>query len=390
MLIDAAMTHRVAIVGAGPSGFYAADGLLRTRPDLRIDLIDRLPTPFGLVRAGVAPDHQGTKAIMRQFERLLAQPDVRFAGNVEIGRDLSWEELQAGYDAVIVATGMVIDRKLGVPGEELPFVWGSWKFVAWLNGHPDFRQGPDLSTVKKVAVIGNGNVALDVARVLAKSADEMAKSDIVPEAGAAIAAAPLTDIYLVGRRGPEQASFTGNELAEMGRLSRAVAVAGPAALAVEAPAGDPTPERLRKARNLEILKGFARNVPGSKPITVHFIFNRPTAAIEPGDFDLVITCIGYEGVAFPKGEGVFPVGWAKRGPSGTIPTNRADSHAVAQQVIAWLKERDPKSGPDPMPLSVDLAGWHRIDKAEVAAGAKLGRPRVKLTDWKALLETAEG
>ncbi|HTE81905.1 MAG TPA: FAD-dependent oxidoreductase [Reyranella sp.] len=384
------MTHRVAIVGAGPSGFYAADGLLRTRPDLRIDLIDRLPTPFGLVRAGVAPDHQGTKAIMRQFERLLAQPDVRFAGNVEIGRDLSWEELQAGYDAVIVATGMVIDRKLGVPGEELPFVWGSWKFVAWLNGHPDFRQGPDLSTVKKVAVIGNGNVALDVARVLAKSADEMAKSDIVPEAGAAIAAAPLTDICLIGRRGPEQASFTGNELAEMGRLSRAVVVADPAALAVEAPAGDPTPERLRKARNLEILKGFARNEPGSKPITVHFVFNQPTAAIEPEEFGLVITCIGYEGVAFPRGEGVFPVGWAKRGPSGTIPTNRADSHAVAQQVIAWLKECDPESGPDPMPLSVDLASWHRIDKAEVAAGAKLGRPRMKLTDWKALLDTAEG
>lgn len=390
MLIDAAMTHRVAIVGAGPSGFYAADGLLRTRPDLRIDLIDRLPTPFGLVRAGVAPDHQGTKAIARQFERLLAQPDVRFAGNVEIGRDLSWEDLQAGYDAVIVATGMVIDRKLGVPGEELPFVWGSWRFVAWLNSHPDFRQGPDLSAVRKVAVIGNGNVALDVARVLAKSADEMAKSDIVPEAGAAIAAAPLTDIHVIGRRGPEQASFTGNELAEMGRLSRAVAVADPAALAVEAPAGDSTPERLRKARNLEILKGFARNVPGSKPITVHFVFNRPTAAIVPGEFDLVVTCIGYGGVAFPSGEGIFPVGWAKRGPSGTIPTNRADSHAVAQQVIAWLKERDPKSGPDPMPLSVDVAGWHRIDKAEVAAGAKQGRPRVKLTGWKALLEAAEG
>jgi len=119
------MTHRVAIVGAGPAGFYAADGLLRTQPDLRIDLIDRLPTPFGLVRAGVAPDHQGTKAIVRQFEKLLAQPDVRFAGNVEIGRDLSWDELREGYDAVIVATGMTIDRKLGVPGEALPFVWGS-------------------------------------------------------------------------------------------------------------------------------------------------------------------------------------------------------------------------------------------------------------------------
>src|SRR5262245_35627364 len=276
------MTYRVAIVGAGPSGFYAADGLLRERPDLRIDLIDRLPTPFGLVRAGVAPDHQGTKAVIRQFERLLAQPDVRFAGNVEIGRDVSWEELQQDYDVVIVATGMVIDRKLGVPGEELPHVWGSWRFVAWLNGHPDFRQGPDLSQVKRVAVIGNGNVALDVARVLAKSADEMAKSDIVPEAGAAIAAAPLTDIYVIGRRGPEHASFTNNELAEMGRLGRAVSVTDPKGLDVAPPSSDPTPERLRKAKNLEILKGFAGHKPGEKPLTVHFLFNAVPKAIRPG------------------------------------------------------------------------------------------------------------
>jgi ferredoxin--NADP+ reductase len=384
------MTHRVAIVGAGPSGFYAADGLLRGRPDLRIDLIDRLPTPFGLVRAGVAPDHQGTKAVVRQFERLLAQPDVRFAGNVEIGRDLSWDELRAGYDAVIVATGMTIDRKLGVPGEDQPFVWGSWKFVAWLNGHPDFRTGPDLARARRVAVIGNGNVALDVARVLAKSAEEMTKSDIVPEAGAAIAAAPLTDIYVIGRRGPEQASFTNNELAEMGRLARAVAVTDAAALDVRPPASDPTPERLRKTKNVEILRGFSRNKPGSKPVTLHFVFNRPIAAIEPDAFDLVITCIGYDGVDVPQGDGVFAVGWAKRGPTGTIPTNRADSHAVAEQVLAWLAERDPKSGPDPMPLAVDVAGWHRIDRAEVAAGARTGRPRVKLTDWKALLDTAEG
>ncbi len=390
MLIDGRMTHRVAIVGAGPSGFYAADGLLRARPDLRIDLIDRLPTPFGLVRSGVAPDHQGTKAVARQFERLLAQPGVRFAGNVEIGRDLSWEALRAGYDVVIVATGMTIDRKLGVPGEDLPFVWGSWRFVAWLNGHPDFREGPDLSAVKTVAVIGNGNVALDVARVLAKTADEMAKSDIVPEAGAMIAAAPLTDIFVIGRRGPEQASFTNNELAEMGRLSRAVAVADAGALAVEAPAGDPTPERLRKTKNLEILRGFAANVPSSKPITIHFLFDRPTTAIEPGAFDLMVTCVGYDGVAFPAGEGIFPVGWAKRGPSGTIPTNRADSHAVAQQVIGWLAQRDPKTGPDLLPPSVDVEGWRRIDKVEAAAGATLGRPRVKLVDWKALLGTAEG
>jgi hypothetical protein len=397
------MTHRVAIVGAGPSGFYAADGLMRTNPDLHIDIIDRLPTPHGLIRAGVAPDHQGTKAVARQFDRLLARPDVRFAGNIEVGRDLSWDELLTGYDAIIVATGMVIDRKLGVPGEELPHVWGSWRFVGWLNGHPDFRQGPDLSKVKSVAVIGNGNVALDVARVLAKSADEMTKSDIVPEAGAAISAAPLTDIHVIGRRGPEHASFTNNELAEMGRLSRAVAVTDATGLDAAPPSSDPTPERLRKTKNLDILRGFANNKAGTKPVTVHFHFQAAPVAFKPGvveltpsspmggklPVDLVVTCIGYGGEEFPKREDVFPVGWAKRGPTGTIPTNRAESHAVAQQVLAWLDERDPKSGPDVLPIAVDAAGWHRIDKHEIAAGAAQGRPRVKLTDWQALLDVAQ-
>jgi ferredoxin--NADP+ reductase len=393
------MTHRVAIVGAGPAGFYAADGLLRANPDLHIDVIDRLPTPFGLVRAGVAPDHQGTKAVVRQFDRLLAQPDLRFAGNIEIGRDLSWEELGEAYDAVIVATGMVIDRKLGVPGEELPHVWRSWRLVGWLNGHPDFRKGPDLSKVERVAIIGNGNVALDVARVLAKGEAEMAKSDIVPEAGAAITAAPIKDIYMIGRRGPENASFTNNELAEMGRLARAVAVTDAKGLDAAPPASDPTPEKLRKTKNLQILKGFAGNKPGAKPITVHFLFNAAPVAFGPGEValttgklkaDLVLTCIGYVGEPFPEREDFFAVGWAKRGPTGTIPTNRAESHAVAKQVIDWLADRDPKSGPDILPVAVDAAGWHRIDKHEIAAGAATGRPRVKLTDWQALLDVAQG
>lgn len=393
------MTHRVAIVGAGPSGFYAADGLLRGRPDLRIDVIDRLPTPFGLVRAGVAPDHQGTKAVVRQFDRLLAQPDLRFAGNIEIGRDLSWDEVVQSYDAVIVATGMVVDRKLGIPGEELPHVWGSWRFVAWLNGHPDFRSGPDLSGVNSVAVIGNGNVALDVARLLAKTPEEMTKSDIVPEAGAAIAAAPLTDIHVIGRRGAEQASFTTNELAEMGRLSRAVAVADASVLTAEAPASDPTPERLRKAKNIETLKRYAAQTPGEKRVTVHFRFHETPKSIRPGAIelsngtlaaDLVVTCIGYTGEPFPQAENVFPVGWARRGPSGTIPTNRADSHAVAKEVIDFLEDRELKSGPDILPLCVDAEGWRRIDKAEIAAGAAQGRPRVKLVEWQALLDIAQG
>jgi NADPH-dependent glutamate synthase beta subunit-like oxidoreductase len=392
------MTHRVAIVGAGPAGFYAADGLLRANPDLHIDIIDRLPTPFGLVRAGVAPDHQGTKAVVRQFDRLLAQPDLRFCGNIEIGRDLSWDELGAAYDAVIVATGRIVDRRLGIPGEELPHVWGSWRFVAWLNGHPDFAdKPPDLSKVKSVAVIGNGNVALDVARVLAKSADEMAKSDIVPSAGDAIAGAPLEDIYIVGRRGPEHASFTNNELGELGRLARAVPLVDAASLNVAAPASDPTPERLRKTKNLDLCKGFAANKPGGKPINIHFLFNAVPKAIRPGEVelstgtikaDLVITCIGYDGASLPPGDGMFAVGWAKRGPTGTIPTNRADSHATAKQVVDWLADRTPKSGPDIMPPCVSAAGWHRIDKAEVAAGAKAGRPRTKVTDWQALLDIA--
>ncbi len=388
------MTHRVAIVGAGPAGFYAADGLLRaypaSGPGLHIDIIDRLPTPFGLVRSGVAPDHQGTKAVARQFDKILAHPDVRFCGNIEIGRDLSWDELREHYDSVIVATGMVIDNKLGVPGEALPHVWGSWRFVAWLNGHPDFRQGPDLGAVKRVAVIGNGNVAIDVARILAKSADEMARSDIVPEAGAAIARAPLTEIHVIGRRGAENASFTNAELAEMGRLARAVAVTDARSLEGAAPpAGDPTPERLRKAKNLEILKGFAANKAGTRPITVHFVFNRPTTTIEAGEYDLVITCIGYGGAPFPEGGDVFAVGWARRGPHGTIPTNRAESLAVAQQVVAYLDAHDPKSGTDVIPACVDAGGWHRIDKAEIAAGTRQGRPRIKLSDWKALLEVAQ-
>ena len=384
------MTHRVAIVGAGPSGFYAADGLLRGDPDLHIDIIDRLPTPFGLVRAGVAPDHQGTKAIARQFEKLLARPDVRFCGNLEIGRDMSWDEVVAAYDAVIVATGRVIDRKLGVPGEELPHVWGSWRFVAWLNGHPDFRDGPDLAGVRRVAVIGNGNVALDVARVLAKSADEMVKSDIVLEAGAAIAAAPIAGIDILGRRGPQHASFTNNELAEMGRLARAVALVDAGTLDVAVPASEPTPERLRRTKNIDILRGFSANRPGSKPIALRFLFDTAPKSIDQGEYDLVVTCIGYEGAAFPRAEGVFAVGWARRGPSGTIPTNRADSHAVALQVLAWLKDRTPKSGVDPLPVVTDIAGWHRIDKAELAAGAAQGRPRVKLTNWDSLLKVARG
>jgi hypothetical protein len=185
----------------------------------------------------------------------------------------------------------------------------------------------------------------------------------------------------------------------MGRLARAVAVTDAKGLDTKPPASDPTPERLRKTKNLEILKGFTHNKPGAKPVTLHFVFNAAPLVFRPGEVelttgklkaDLVVTCIGYTGQDFPRREEVFAVGWAKRGPTGTIPTNRAESHAVAQQVMAWLKTRDPKSGPDVLPIAIDAAGWHRIDKHEVAAGVAKGRPRVKLTDWQALLDVAQG
>lgn len=391
------MRH-VAIVGSGPAGYYTAETLQKA-DDIAVDVIDRLPVPYGLIRTGVAPDHQSIKAVSRRYEGVALTDNVRFVGHVAVGTDVTIDELVALYDAVILATGAPNDRPLDIPGADLPGVIGSAAFVGWYNGHPDFAGLNPPLDAPGVAVIGNGNVALDVARVLAKNAEEMTKSDIVPEAGAAIAAAPITDIHVIGRRGAEHASFTNNELAEMGRLMRAVSVADASVLEAAAPASDPTPEKLRKTKNIDTLKGFAAHKAGEKPVTVHFSFHATPKAIRAGEVelstgtvkaDLVITCIGYTGQPFPQGESIFPVGWARRGPSGTIPTNRADSHAVAQQVLTWLKDRDPKSGPDVLPLAIDAAGWHRIDKHEIAAGAATGRPRVKLTEWQTLLDVAQG
>ena len=419
----------IAVVGAGPSGFYAVDALSRARPDARIDIIDRLPTPFGLARYGVAPDHQGTKGVTRQFDRLLAKPGVRFAGGVDLGRDVSLEELRNLYDAVVIATGCGRDRRLGVPGEDLAGVMGSMRFVDWFNAHPDAVDlSETIAQARHVAVIGNGNVAIDVARVFAKTVEEMAKSDIDPRAQAAIAAMPLETVTLYGRRGPAEASFTINELNEMGRLARAVALVDPADVAnAVAPDGDPTPERLRKQKNIEALRGFSANAPDAKPIALAFRFDRAPRMLggENGRVvginftdgfyapaDLVITCIGYDAI-LPEGlpaergrvanddgrvrglSGVYVVGWARRGPSGTIPTNRADSFAVVERLVADLA---PSSKPGPGGLdallasrdaaTIDTAGWQRIDKAESEAGAREGRPRVKLASWAALRATA--
>jgi ferredoxin--NADP+ reductase len=435
------VTVAIAVVGSGPSGFYAADALLRKLSGCRIDIIDRLPTPFGLVRGGVAPDHQSTKTVQRVFERTALREGVRFLGLVEVGRDVSYDELKAAYDAVVIAIGCPVDRRLGIPGEALKGVYGSWSFVGWLNGHPGFRDLEPALAGPRIAVIGNGNVAIDCVRVLAKTPSEMANSDLCGHAAEALAQLRLERLYLIGRRGPLEASFTPVELAELGELERCVPIVDGAALERDIAAGEPA-EAERKAKVLEALRRFAANKPGSKPIELHFLFwSAPVAILGEAraralrlertrlpdgsaghtgetyelEASTVITAIGYVGAPFPglpmderrgivRNEagrvepGVYAVGWSKRGPSGTIPTNRADSIAVAELMAADLAA---PHGAKPGPAGLDallaargvrpvgFAEWQKINAAEVAAAAP-GRPREKLTRIAEMLAACRG
>src|SRR5215471_13062794 len=228
---------RVAVVGSGPAGFYAAGALLAAEPPVEVDMLERLPTPWGLVRLGVAPDHPKLKTVSRAFERIAEQPGFRFLGNVEFGRDVDHADLARIYDAVIYAVGAQTDRRLGIPGEDLPGSWAATEFVAWYNAHPDHQQLEfDLDTERAV-VIGNGNVALDVARMLALTHEELAPTDATDPSIAAIAASPIREIVVVGRRGPAQASFTTPELQEMGELAGADVVVHAGHLAGAEPKG---------------------------------------------------------------------------------------------------------------------------------------------------------
>ncbi len=379
----------VAVVGAGPSGFYAAAALLKALDRVEIDIIEALPTPFGLIRGGVAPDHQSTKRVARAFARTARDPRVHFHGNVRLDRDVSIAELREAYDAVVLAVGMADDRDLEIPGAGLAGVFGAAAFVGWYNGHPDFRDlDPDLDT-GAACVIGNGNVAIDVARVLVKTPEEMADSDLADHAAQAIQAAPLRDVYLIGRRGPVQAKFTNKELTEMGALADCAAVVDPALLPGEV--SGPMPERDRRLaeKNLATLKGFAAQAPNAaaymaKAKRVHFLFNaRPVAvlgegrcaalrlektrledgrAVGTGAFfeipcGLVVSAIGYrmapiEGLALDSatggianrdgrvGPGLYVAGWAGRAPSGVIGTNKADGDRVAELIQADFPQAD--------------------------------------------------
>jgi len=422
----------VAIVGSGPAGFYTAEALAKAVPGIGIDIIDRLPTPYGLIRAGVAPDHQSIKAVDRRYATTAQLPGVRFVGHVEIGRDVSMDELRGLYDAVVLATGAPLDRPLGVPGEDLPGVIGSAAFVGWYNGHPDFADLAVPLGHAGACVVGNGNVAIDVARILAKTPDELAASDITRHTRDALELSRIARIHLIGRRGPYQASFTPKEMGELGHLERAQPYVDPGHLPDLD--GDAALEPgLRKT--VTHLRTFAATAPQDKPLAIRFDFlTRPVSvdavdghlrltvegtrldgdmAVGTGQFrtidcGLIVTCIGYRtspipGVPFDDragrfpnqdgriAEGLYATGWAKRGPSGTIGTNRPDGFGIAERIAAEVAVGGKMGGAGLDALLAergvrvtDFGHWQRIDAAEVTA-ARPGSPREKLVRREHLL-----
>jgi ferredoxin/flavodoxin---NADP+ reductase len=437
---------RVAVVGSGPAGFYAADYLLEA--GAQVDLLERLPTPWGLVRLGVAPDHPELKTASRAFEKTASKEGFRFFGNVEVGKDVTHDDLLGLYDAVVYTVGAQTDRRLGIPGEELPGSWAATEFVAWYNGHPDYQHLEfDLSSDRAV-VIGNGNVAIDVARILARTEDELAPTDITEQSTAAIVASSITDIVMLGRRGPAQASFTPPELKELGELGGADVVVDAADLVLD-PASEAALESAgaRTKRNLDILREFAARAGNGKPKQLELRFcvspvqilgegkveaiqivrnalvmsddgeikAVPTEEVDVIPCGLVLRSVGYRGVALPgvpfderrgviaNEEGrvagqprVYAAGWIKRGPSGVIGTNKKDAAETCDRLLddaaagllqgegGELEELLRERGVD----FVEYAGWQAIDEHERSAGEPLGRPRVKLTSWDELLAKA--
>ncbi|MEW5704591.1 MAG: FAD-dependent oxidoreductase [Pseudomonadota bacterium] len=428
------MTIKVAIIGAGPAGFYTAEALTEAGADVEVDLIEYLPSPFGLIRAGVAPDHQTTKKVQKSYAKTALKPAVRYYGNVKVGRDVGLAELQAVYDAVVLAIGAPTDNAAHIPGADKKGVYGSAAFVGWYNGHPDFRElNPDLNT-KTVAVIGVGNVAVDIARVLVKTRAEMATSDLPDYAADAIEAAPIADVYMFGRRGPVDAKFTNVELREMGKLENCVPVLDPAQLP-EAVTGNYEDRDLRvREKNLATLKEFSLRKADEKPKRVHFVFYAAPVAILGGDrvegirmertrvedgraigtgefFEIacgvVIPAIGYRstpiaGAPFDEkwgivpnrdgrvSEGLYAVGWIKRGPTGTIATNKPDGKLAAEQILADCKGGKPGRNAFEKLLGergvrvVSFEEWQKIEAVEDAA-ATPPTPRKKFVTVEDML-----
>ncbi|MCP9223002.1 FAD-dependent oxidoreductase [Erythrobacter sp. LQ02-29] len=430
------MLH-IAIIGSGPAGYYSAEAAQKKwGDDVRIDIFDRLPVPYGLIRTGVAPDHQSIKGVSRRFEKTSLGNNARFVGNVTVGEDITITELGGLYDAIVLATGAPHDRPLDLPGSDLGNIFGSAELVGWYNGHPQFTAlAPDL-TGRHAVVIGMGNVALDVARILSKTEAEFAGSDIVGHALDRLRESRIETITVLGRRGPHQIAMTPKELGELASLERAEPHVDPADFPPEEADADLDPG-VRKSVGL--LRSFATRAEaerGIKPVRIEFdMFASPAALHGDGRVrevevaetrlvdgrpeptgklyrlpaDLVISCIGYRtapipGVPYDERQGRFAndegrirpglycVGWARRGPTGTIGTNRPDGFDVVDRIAADIgsgSDREGRAGFDRMAEErgldiVTFRDWKRIEEAEEAA-AREGSPREKFVDIEAMI-----
>jgi len=441
---------RVAVVGSGPSGVYTAEALVRqeTVPDVAVDVLDRLPCPYGLVRYGVAPDHEKIKSLQGNLRRVLEDPRVRFLGNVTVGGRLGPVELLRLYHAVVYCVGAATDRRLGIPGEDLPGSCSATRFVSWYSAHPDEPPNGFALRARSAVVIGVGNVAVDVARILARGARELRHTDVPDAALRALAGSPVTDVHIVGRRGPSQAKFTTKELRELGDLPDVDVLLRPEELELDPAYTDPAGLPSVARRNVEVLREWAHRVPEGRRRRLHLrFFLRPaelrgegrvagvrfertapdgtggvagTGRYEDVPAELVLRSVGYRGLPpaglpFDSVRGVVPheegrvlrdgapsrgeyvAGWIKRGPTGVIGTNRP----CAKQTAAALVADAPlllRTGPRPDdPLDglralgqepVAWPGWLAIEAAEAALGRTLGRTTVKIPDWPGLLSAA--
>ncbi|MFJ8233626.1 FAD-dependent oxidoreductase [Streptomyces sp. NPDC094448] len=451
---------RIAVVGSGPSGVYTAQGLVRqTRvPGVRVHVLDRLPCPYGLVRYGVAPDHEKIKSLQHNLRGVLTDERITFLGNLEAGAPgLAPADLLELYHAVVYCVGASRDRRLGIPGEELPGSHSATDFVSWYSAHPDAPAGDFTGralTARSAVVIGVGNVAVDVARILARGADELRPTDVPQGALGALAVSSVREVHMVGRRGPSQARFTTKELRELGALPSAAAVVDPAELALDPVYGSPAAAAglpVVQRRNLEVLRGWAADGAreAGRRIALRF-FLRPVELLERDGrvaavrfertapdgaggvrgtdryedipAQLVLRAVGYRGEPLPglpfddragtvphtagrvlrdglPSPGEYVAGWIKRGPTGVIGTNRPCARETVESLLAdapALAARRPAEE-DPVALlraaghrPVPWPGWLAIEEAETALGASLGRRSVKIPDWEGLLAAADG
>jgi ferredoxin--NADP+ reductase len=437
----------VAVIGSGPSGLYTADELSK-HDAITVDVLDRLPCPYGLLRYGVAPDHLKMKSLEITLRKILERPGVRFLGGVELGSAITVDELREYYDAAVYATGSPVDRRLSIPGEDLPGSFSATEFVAWYCGHPDAEVDAFTLDAQSVVIVGVGNVAVDVARILAKTAQELSVTDMPDHVLKVLNASAIRDISIVGRRGPAQAKFTTKELRELGELASADVVVDPADLVLDQVSKELVETNKAVRRNLDTLHEWSARPQQGRARRIYLRFLLSPVAVLGADrveavrcerntldsggvtgtgemvtlpAQLLLRSVGYRGlqlpgVPFDERSGVIPhvagrvqrngrtatgeyvVGWIKRGPTGVIGTNKGDAKETVEQLLSDLDalpraaQREPDAIIDKLTQRgvgvVTWAGWEAIDAAERALGVAAGRTRVKITDRAALLIAA--